>query len=85
MDAGRWTLSSTTPAFHVSPFALIAGHKMYFHASGTSRDTGETLPFAAFTGIRPLIEQAPLADAQPACGRMPTGHACFRMVLVTTC
>ena len=41
--------------FHVSPFALIGGHKLYFHASGTSRDTEETLPFAAFTGIRLMI------------------------------
>ena len=70
--------------FHVSPFALIGGHKMYFHASGTSRDTEETLRFAAFTGIRPMIEQAPLADAQPAYERMLTGQARFRMVLVTT-
>ena len=57
---------------------------MYFHASGASRDTEETLPFAAFTGIRPMIDQAPLAGAQPACERMLTGHARFRMVLVTT-
>ena len=55
-----------------------------FHASGTSRDTEETLRFAALTGIRPMIEQAPLADAQPAYERMLTGQARFRMVLVTT-
>lgn len=70
--------------FQVSPFALTGGHKMYFHASGTSRDTEETLRFAALTGIRPMIEQAPLADAQPAYERMLTGQARFRMVLVTT-
>lgn len=60
--------------FHVSPFAVIGGH-----------DTEETLPFAAFTGIRPMIEQAPLAGAQPARERIVTGHARFRMVLVTNC
>ena len=70
--------------FQVSPFALIGGHKMYFHASGTSRDTEETLRFAALTGIRPMIEQAALSDAQPAYERMLTGQARFRMVLVTT-
>jgi alcohol dehydrogenase len=57
---------------------------MYFHASGASRDTEETLRFAAFTGTRPMIEQAPLAGAQPAHERMLTGRARFRMVLVTT-
>lgn len=70
--------------FQVSPFALIGGHKMYFHAPGASRDTEETLRFAALTGIRPMIEQASLTDAQPAYERMLTGQARFRMVLVTT-
>jgi D-arabinose 1-dehydrogenase-like Zn-dependent alcohol dehydrogenase len=40
------------------------------------------LPFAAFTGIRPMIE-APLAGAQPAYERMLTGQARFRMVRAT--
>lgn len=69
--------------FQVSPFALIGGHKMYFHASGTSRETEETLHFAALTGIRPMIEQVPLADTAAAFGRMLSGKARFRMVLTT--
>jgi alcohol dehydrogenase len=68
----------------VSPFALIGGcKKIYGHASGTSRDVEETLQFAALTGVRPMIEQAPLEDAGDAFERMLSGAARFRMVLTT--
>ncbi len=70
--------------FQVSPFALIGGgHKMYGHQSGTSREVEETLHFAALTGIRPMIEEMPLADAGSAVERMVSGKARFRMVLTT--
>jgi alcohol dehydrogenase len=70
--------------FEISPFALLGGgHKMYGHASGTSREVEETLQFAALTGIRPMIEELPLADAQSAFDRMLSGKARFRMVLTT--
>ena len=71
-------------SFQVSPFALIGGsHKMYGHQSGTSREVEETLNFAALTGIRPMIEEMPLADAGSAVERMVSGKARFRMVLTT--
>jgi len=70
--------------FQVSPFALLGGgHKMYGHASGTSREVEETLHFAALTGVRPLIEEVPLLDAGAAVERMLSGQARFRMVLTT--
>lgn len=69
--------------FQIDPFSLLGDHKMYFHASGTSRDTEETLHYAALTGIRPMIEQMPLADTADAFDRMRSGKARFRMVLTT--
>jgi alcohol dehydrogenase len=70
--------------FQVNPFALIVGgHAMRGHQSGTSRDTEETLRFAAITGVRPMIEEAPLTEAQSAVERMLSGKARFRMVLTT--
>ena len=70
--------------FEVNPFALIGGgHKMYGHASGTSKEVEETLHFAALTGVRPMIEEVPLHDAKSALERMRSGKARFRMVLTT--
>jgi alcohol dehydrogenase len=69
---------------HVSPLSLISGcKKMYGHASGTSRDVEETLQFAALTGVRPLIEEAPLDEAAQAFEKLLSGDARFRMVLTT--
>jgi alcohol dehydrogenase len=68
----------------VSTLGLVGGeHKIYGHASGTSREIEETLHFAALTGIRPLIEEVPLTEAQSALERMSSGKARFRMVLTT--
>ena len=70
--------------FQVDPFALLGGgHKIYGHASGTSKEVEETLHFAALTGVRPLIEEVPLTEAQSALERMSSGQARFRMVLTT--
>jgi hypothetical protein len=68
----------------ISPFALLGGnHKVYGQASGPQRTSRRPLNFAALTGIRPMIEQVPLADAQAALERMLGGKARFRMVLTT--
>jgi D-arabinose 1-dehydrogenase-like Zn-dependent alcohol dehydrogenase len=50
-------------------------------ASGTAADSADALAFAARTGVRPLIERFPLADAQAAVDRMLSGKARFRAVL----
>ncbi len=68
----------------VSPLALIGGtRRISGHASGTSREVEETLRFAALTGVRPMIEQMPLEDADQAFDKMLSGKARFRMVLTT--
>jgi propanol-preferring alcohol dehydrogenase len=51
------------------------------HASGTSQDSEDTLRFSALTGVRPMIETMPLAQAQAAFDKMMSGDARFRMVL----
>lgn len=40
------------------------------HASGTAKDSEDTLRFAALTGIRPMIETRPLEDAAAGFDRM---------------
>jgi D-arabinose 1-dehydrogenase-like Zn-dependent alcohol dehydrogenase len=50
--------------------------------SGTSRDSEDTLNFCALHGIRPMIEEFPLDEAQRGYERMITNKARFRVVLV---
>ena len=66
----------------VPPFAIIAGSTaVKGHASGTSKDSEDTLAFSVLTGVRPRIETLPLAEAQAAYDKMMAGDARFRMVL----
>jgi D-arabinose 1-dehydrogenase-like Zn-dependent alcohol dehydrogenase len=51
--------------------------------SGTSADSQDTLAFSALTGIKPMIEEFPLARAAEAYERMMSGAARFRVVLKT--
>jgi alcohol dehydrogenase len=82
---GQVTVVGATPeAMPVSPFQLIGSSKRVAgHPSGTAYQVEQTMAFTALTGIRPLIETAPLEDAQAAYERMLSGDARFRMVLVT--
>ncbi len=65
------------PAQLITPFVrTIQGW-----ASGTPADSEDTLRFAELTGIRPMIETYPLAQAGEAYARMMSGHAQFRVVL----
>jgi D-arabinose 1-dehydrogenase-like Zn-dependent alcohol dehydrogenase len=66
----------------VSPGDLIAGRKQIAGwASGIATDSEDTLRFAEMTGVRPLIEKYPLAQAAEAYARMLSGKAEFRAVL----
>jgi D-arabinose 1-dehydrogenase-like Zn-dependent alcohol dehydrogenase len=68
----------------VPPLALISGNRsVQGHASGTSMDSQDTLGFSALTGVRPMIEVLPLAQAATAYERMMSNQARFRMVLTT--
>ncbi|HEV7213264.1 MAG TPA: alcohol dehydrogenase [Blastococcus sp.] len=53
------------------------------HASGTAKDSEDTLRFAARTGVRPMIETYPLEKAADGYDRMMSGKARFRVVLTT--
>lgn len=57
---------------------LVAGH-----ASGTAKDSEDTLRFAALTGVRPMVETMPLEEANRGYERMMSGRARFRVVLTT--
>ncbi len=64
--------------------ALIGGGKTIAgHASGTSRDSEDTLAFSALSGVRPMIETMQLERAGEAYEKMISGDARFRMVLTT--
>jgi D-arabinose 1-dehydrogenase-like Zn-dependent alcohol dehydrogenase len=66
----------------VTPFQLIAGKKsIRGWASGTARDSQDTLEFSALSGVRPMIEKYPLEKAAEAYERMLSGKARFRVVL----
>jgi D-arabinose 1-dehydrogenase-like Zn-dependent alcohol dehydrogenase len=64
--------------------ALIGGGKSIVgHASGTARDSEDTLAFSALSGVRPMIETVPLERAAEAYEKMISGQARFRMVITT--
>lgn len=66
----------------VKPFQLIAGSKtIRGWASGTAKDSQDTLEFSALSGVRPMIERYPLAKAADAYDQMIAGRARFRVVL----
>lgn len=68
----------------VSPLALIPGSTgILGHASGTSKDSEDTMRFSALQGVRPTIETYPLERAADGYARMMSGEARFRVVLTT--
>ncbi|MBT1000981.1 alcohol dehydrogenase [Paenarthrobacter sp. DKR-5] len=68
----------------VNPADLVMGSRSVAgHASGTAKDSEDTLRFAARTGVRPMIETYPLEKAAEGYDRMISGKARFRVVLTT--
>ena len=66
----------------VTPLQLIAGSKtIRGWASGTAKDSQDTLEFSAVSGVRPMIERYPLEKAAEAYNQMISGRARFRVVL----
>src|SRR5579863_4255427 len=66
----------------VTPLQLIAGRKaVHGWASGTGKDSEETLRFSALSGVRAMIERYPLEKAADAYQQMISGKARFRVVL----
>jgi D-arabinose 1-dehydrogenase-like Zn-dependent alcohol dehydrogenase len=69
-------------SLNVSPLQLIMGSKtVRGWASGTARDSQDTLEFSVISGVRPMIERYPLEKAADAYQQMISGKARFRVVL----
>jgi D-arabinose 1-dehydrogenase-like Zn-dependent alcohol dehydrogenase len=67
---------------HLAAGDLIqASRQVAGHASGTAKDSEDTLRFAALTGVRPMVETVPLEQAAQGYERMMSGRARFRVVL----
>jgi len=66
----------------VTPLQLIGGRKgVKGWASGTAKDSEDTLRFSSLSGVRPMIERYPLEKAAEAYDQMISGRARFRAVL----
>ena len=66
----------------MTPVQLIVNMRsLQGWASGLPTDSEDTLRFAEMTGVRPMIEKYPLAQAAEAYARMMSGKAEFRVVL----
>jgi D-arabinose 1-dehydrogenase-like Zn-dependent alcohol dehydrogenase len=69
-------------ALTVTPLQLIGGSKgIKGWASGTAKDSEDTLRFSSLSGVRPMIERYPLEKAADAYQQMISGKARFRVVL----
>jgi D-arabinose 1-dehydrogenase-like Zn-dependent alcohol dehydrogenase len=69
-------------SLNVTPIQLIGGSKsIRGWASGTARDSQDTLEFSVVSGVRPMIERYPLEKAADAYAQMISGKARFRVVL----
>lgn len=68
----------------VGPMQLVSGSRQVLgHASGTSKDSEDTLDFSDLQKIAPRIETFPLEEAAAGYERMMSGDARFRVVLTT--
>ena len=66
----------------VTPLQLIMGRKsLKGWASGTAKDSEDTLRFSSLSGVRPMVERYPLEKAAAAYDQMISGKARFRVVL----
>jgi D-arabinose 1-dehydrogenase-like Zn-dependent alcohol dehydrogenase len=81
---GRLVIVGASPEpFSVSSFQLLLTHRSIIGwPSGTSRDSEDTLKFAAATGVRAMIETFPIERASEGYDRMITGKVRFRAVLM---
>ena len=75
-------IGATNDPIPVTPIQLITGSRsLQGWAAGTPADSEDTLRFAELSGVRPMIEIYPLAQAAEAYARMLSGKAEFRVVL----
>ncbi len=75
-------VGASTDPFSVSSVQLILARKSIVGwPAGTSKDSEDTLRFAAANGVRPMIEVFPLERAADGYDRMISGKVRFRSVL----
>jgi D-arabinose 1-dehydrogenase-like Zn-dependent alcohol dehydrogenase len=75
-------VGASAEPFAVSSFQLILTRRSIVGwPAGTSKDSEDTLKFAAATGVRAMIETFPLEQASNAYDRMMSGKVRFRAVL----
>lgn len=75
-------VAATTDPIEVSPLQLLMGRKSIAGwASGTAKDSEDTLNFSALTNTTPKIEEFPLEKVNEAYERMISNKARFRVVL----
>jgi len=76
------TIGVSFEPFSVSSSQLLMARKSIVGwPAGTSKDSEDTLRFAAANGVRPMIETFPLERAPEAYERMMSGKVRFRSVL----
>lgn len=69
----------------ISPMQTIGGRRsVQGWASGTAKDSEDTMQFSALSSVRPMIEKYPLVKAAEAYEQMISGRARFRVVLTTS-
>jgi D-arabinose 1-dehydrogenase-like Zn-dependent alcohol dehydrogenase len=77
-------VGASADPFAVSSFQLLLTRRSIVGwPAGTSKDSEDTLKFAAATGVRAMIETFPLERASEAYERMMSGKVRFRAVLTT--
>jgi D-arabinose 1-dehydrogenase-like Zn-dependent alcohol dehydrogenase len=82
VDGKLIIVGASAEPFAVSSLQLIMLRKSIAGwPSGTSKDSEDTLKFAAATGVRPMIEAFPLEQAAQAYEHMISGKVRFRSVL----
>ena len=75
-------VGASADPFAVSSISLIGAQRTIVGwASGTSKDSEDTLKFAAQTGVRAMIETFPIERAAEGYEKMMTGKVRFRAVL----
>jgi D-arabinose 1-dehydrogenase-like Zn-dependent alcohol dehydrogenase len=76
------TIGVTPEPLNISPAQLIIpGLSIVGHPSGTAKDIEETMHFAVLSGVRPWIEELPLAQAADGYASMQEGRTRYRTVL----
>lgn len=75
-------VGASTDPLTISPMQVIGGRRsVQGWASGTAKDSEDTMQFSALSGVRPMIEKYPLVKAAEAYEQMISGRARFRVVL----